>query len=256
MENPKQAFVKFTSSRTDEAGGKWNSSSPKHVHFVYTITISSKEYEPREIEIIKRDTKENDHEIIVKVEEKSKESKNKKGEEKDDSEYIDTNPPSPPDPSVLFIIEKFYIMFVEIIKNYDDSSEEELEEDGNAVTRELGVEYIDRFLTRSKLTYHKYLMKDPEGIRGISKFTRRIRGMHIFVENFTYVLDFMIVEDISSIIDPGLSQVMLGKPFVEVSNMTHDLSIGIVKFTIMDDEIAHKMPHKIEQFNSLSNLEK
>nr|GEV74082.1 retrotransposon Orf1 [Tanacetum cinerariifolium] len=145
------------------------------MHFVYTITISSKEDEPREIEIVKRDTKENDHETIVKVEEKSKESKNKKGEEKDDSKYIDTNPPSPPDPSVSFIIEKFY---------------------------------------------------------------------------------FMIVEDISSIIDPRLSQVMLGKPFVEVSNMTHDLSIGIVKFTIMDDEIAHKMPHKIEQFNSLSDLEK
>ncbi|GJU74906.1 hypothetical protein Tco_1266311 [Tanacetum coccineum] len=51
--------------------------------------------------------------------------------------------------------------------------------------------------------------------------------MHIFVGNFTYVLDFMIVEDISSIIDPRLSQVVLMKPFVE-----------------------------IEQYNSLSNLEK
>ncbi|GJV15461.1 hypothetical protein Tco_1360784 [Tanacetum coccineum] len=44
--------------------------------------------------------------------------------------------------------------------------------------------------------------EDPEGLRGISNFTGRIRGMHIFVGNFTYVLDFVIVEDISSIIDP------------------------------------------------------
>ncbi|GJT48827.1 hypothetical protein Tco_0974984 [Tanacetum coccineum] len=97
------------------------------------------------------------------------------------------------------------ILFDEIIKKYDDSSEEESEDDGR---------------------------------------------------NFTYVLDFMIVEDISSIINPGLSQVVLGKPFVEISNMTHDLSLGIVKFTNGANEIAYKMPHKIEQFNSLSDLEK
>ncbi|GJU11538.1 hypothetical protein Tco_1133934 [Tanacetum coccineum] len=98
--------------------------------------------------------------------------------------------------------------------------------------------------------------EDLEGIRGISNFTRRIKGMHIFVGNFTYVSDFMIVEDISSIIDPRLSQVVLGRSFVEVSNMTHDLSLGVVKFTDETNEVAYKMPYKIEQYNSLSDLEK
>nr|GEY60897.1 protein kinase-like domain, concanavalin A-like lectin/glucanase domain protein [Tanacetum cinerariifolium] len=98
--------------------------------------------------------------------------------------------------------------------------------------------------------------KDPKGIRGISNFTGRIKGMHISVGNFTYVLDFMIVEDISSIIDPRPSQVVLGKPFVEVSNMTYDLSLGVVKFTNGTNKIAYKMPDKIEQYNSLSDLEK
>ncbi|GJW26183.1 hypothetical protein Tco_0039994 [Tanacetum coccineum] len=65
---------------------------------------------------------------------------------------------------------------------------------------------------------------------GISNFTGRIKGMHVFVRNFTYVMDFMIVEDISSIIDQSLSQVA--------------------------DEVAYKMPHKIEQYDSLSDLEK
>ncbi|GJZ64046.1 hypothetical protein Tco_0620467 [Tanacetum coccineum] len=80
--------------------------------------------------------------------------------------------------------------------------------------------------------------------------------MHIFIENFTYVSDFMIVEDISSIIDPRLSQVVLGKPFVEISDMTHDLSLRVMKFTGGTNEIAYKMPYKIEQYNSLSDLEK
>ncbi|GKB50881.1 hypothetical protein Tco_0901634 [Tanacetum coccineum] len=68
--------------------------------------------------------------------------------------------------------------------------------------------------------------------------------------------NFMIVEDISSIIDPSLSQVVLGKPFVDISNMTHDPPEGVVRFTNGTDEIAYKMPHKIKQYDSLSNLEK
>ncbi|GJR52014.1 hypothetical protein Tco_1402535, partial [Tanacetum coccineum] len=74
--------------------------------------------------------------------------------------------------------------------------------------------------------------------------------------NFTYVTDFMIVEDISSIIDPRLSQVVLGKPFIEISNMTHDPLKGVVRFTKGTDEVAYKIPQKIKQYNSLSDLEK
>ncbi|GJW94857.1 hypothetical protein Tco_0174529 [Tanacetum coccineum] len=211
-------------------------------------------------------------------------------------------------------------MFVELIKKYDDYSEEELEEENNvAAGEELGVEYFDKFPTRSKLAYHKYLMcvpipslfirnptivggsplnhkipcnighihvwkayidlnssinimtctqynwimrkqleprDDPESLRGISNFTGRVRGMHIFLGNFTYVLDFLIVEDISSVIDPSLSHVVLEKPFVEVSNMTYDSSLGIVKFTNGTDKIAYMMPYKIEHFKSLSNMDK
>nr|GEU79856.1 MAK10-like protein [Tanacetum cinerariifolium] len=92
--------------------------------------------------------------------------------------------------------------------------------------------------------------------RGVSNFTGRIKGMHIFIGNFTYVIDFMIVKDISSIIDTRMSQVVLGRPFVEISNVTHDLPEGVVRFTNGTEEVAYKMPRKIEQYNSLSNLEK
>ncbi|GJT44767.1 MAK10-like protein [Tanacetum coccineum] len=77
---------------------------------------------------------------------------------------------------------------------------------------------------------------------GINNFTGRIRGMPIFVGNFTYASDFMIVEDISSVIDPRMSPVVLGKPFVELSNMTYNLSLGVLKFTKGVKEIAYKMP--------------
>ncbi|GJT80087.1 hypothetical protein Tco_1054429 [Tanacetum coccineum] len=92
--------------------------------------------------------------------------------------------------------------------------------------------------------------------RGISNFTVTIKGMYVFVGNFTYIVDFMIVEDISSIIDHKLSQLVLGKPFVEISNMTHDPLERVARFTNRTDEVAYKMPHMIEQYNSLSDLEK
>nr|GEY07799.1 retrotransposon Orf1 [Tanacetum cinerariifolium] len=38
--------------------------------------------------------------------------------------------------------------------------------------------------------------------------------------------------------------------------MTHDPSLGVVKFTNKLNEIAYKMPHNIEQYDSLSDLEK
>ncbi|GJT51501.1 putative reverse transcriptase domain-containing protein [Tanacetum coccineum] len=91
---------------------------------------------------------------------------------------------------------------------------------------------------------------------GISNFTGRIKGMHVFIRNFTYVINFLIVEDISSIIDPRLSQVALGRPFVEMYNMTHDPPEGVVRFTKETDKVVYKMPHKIEQYESLSDLEK
>ncbi|GJV84682.1 hypothetical protein Tco_1524580 [Tanacetum coccineum] len=91
---------------------------------------------------------------------------------------------------------------------------------------------------------------------GVSNFTGRIKGMYVFIGNFTYIIDFMIIKDISSIIDPRLSQVVLGRPFVEMSNMTHDPLEGVVRFTKGTDEVAYKIPHKIEQYESLSDLEK
>ncbi|GJR65443.1 hypothetical protein Tco_0011508 [Tanacetum coccineum] len=109
------------------------------------------------------------------------------------------------------------------------------------------VEVLGSILTDSKEYY-----KDGD----VENFTGRIKGMHVFIGNFIYVIDFMIVEDISLIIDPRLSQVVLGKPFVEISNMTNDPPEGVVRFTNMIDEISYKMPHKIEQYNSLSDLER
>ncbi|GJV66435.1 hypothetical protein Tco_1477263, partial [Tanacetum coccineum] len=256
---------------------------------INVITICSKkpkksrDNKPGENGVANTSTKDEDHHTMVEVEREHKKSEEEELEEKGEPKSI--NQPSPPDPSISFITGKVHklnsflesfslvpqssdikfvctkdddgdVMFIEIIKKYDDSYKEELVGDENIITGGLEAEYFDISPIRSELAYHKKPdpRKDPN--RGVSNFTGRIKGMHIFVRNFTYVSDFMIVEDISSIIDPRLSQVVLGKPFVEISNMTHDLSLGVVRFTNGINEIAYKMSHKIERYNSLSYLEK
>ncbi|GKA97149.1 hypothetical protein Tco_0825043 [Tanacetum coccineum] len=109
--------------------------------------------------------------------------------------------------------------------------------------------YIDlnfplNIMTRMMYNWIMRRKLDPrENVNGgVSNFTGRIKGIHVFVGNFTYIVDFMIIEDISSIIDPMLSQVVLGKPFVEISNMTHDPPEGVVRFTNENNEVAYKMP--------------
>ncbi|GKC48527.1 hypothetical protein Tco_1071272 [Tanacetum coccineum] len=151
------------------------------------------------------------------------------------------------------------VMFIEIIRDDDEPQNESPNEGEGTTTEGSAVEYFDMFPTRYELTYYKNLRKlDPRenANGGISNFTGRIKGMHVFVGNFTYAVDFMIVEDISSIIDPRLSQVVPGRPFIEISNTTHDLPEGVVRFPSENNEVAYKMPHKIEQYNSLTDLEK
>ncbi|GJW29284.1 hypothetical protein Tco_0046159 [Tanacetum coccineum] len=95
------------------------------------------------------------------------------------------------------------------------------------------------------------------------QFIRRIAGIGSSIIRHR---DFMIVEDISSslsttsllggVVRCSQSDNKEEGAFVEISNMTHDSPEGVVRFTNGTEEVAYKMPHMIEQYNSLSDLEK
>ncbi|GJS16519.1 hypothetical protein Tco_0410991 [Tanacetum coccineum] len=74
--------------------------------------------------------------------------------------------------------------------------------------------------------YNKY----KEDLKGDVKFVELFKEYEIGDFSDEEIEEVEIVEeeeDISSVIDPSLSQVVLGKPFVELSNMTYDSSLGI-----------------------------
>nr|GEX05749.1 hypothetical protein [Tanacetum cinerariifolium] len=147
-------------------------------------------------------------------------TKENEEEEKDNPKNIHANHSTAPDPSVSFITEKvlkfnsFFkslglvpqssdtkvvckkgddgeVMFIELIRKNDDSSEEESEDKGSTTTKGEGAEYFDTFLTRSELAYHKYLMCGPipsiflrnliitEGCPSNLKIPCNIRHVHV-----------------------------------------------------------------------------
>nr|GEU35311.1 MAK10-like protein [Tanacetum cinerariifolium] len=144
------------------------------------------------------------------------------------------------------------VMLIDITKDNEYPSDDELNKDDDVGEEEFKGYYFDKFPICSELAYHK---KNPKSPSGLNNFTGRANGMHIFGGNFTYVLDFMIIEDISSVTDPRVSYVVLGKPFVELPDMTYDSSLGVVRLTNGNEEITYKMPRKIEQYDSLLNDE-
>nr|GEX01104.1 MAK10-like protein [Tanacetum cinerariifolium] len=78
MENPKQAFIDYASSHTDEVGASlkernMNPSSPKHVHFINSIVILSENEAKEEGSVNPNATKYKDHKRVVEVKEEIEE---------------------------------------------------------------------------------------------------------------------------------------------------------------------------------------
>ncbi|GJS76559.1 hypothetical protein Tco_0726440 [Tanacetum coccineum] len=80
---------------------------------------------------------------------------------------------------------------------------------------------------------------------------RRVRGLKVFIENFTYECNFMILEDTTSIIDHHLGEVVFGKPFARKTGLVYDQEDGTVTFEKDNEKITFKMPHKMEAFNHI-----
>lgn len=91
--------------------------------------------------------------------------------------------------------------------------------------------------------------RDPKYPGGVCNFVGRIKGLHVFVGNFTYITDFMVVEDLASVIDCRLSQVVFGRPFVDESNLEYDEIDGTIRFASETERITYRMPNRMKEFH-------
>ncbi|GJT57093.1 hypothetical protein Tco_0992147 [Tanacetum coccineum] len=155
-----------------------------------------------------------------------------------------------------------HVMFIEIVKKNEDSRKEKPE------AGRLELEYFDIFPTQSKLAYHKYqicgsipsiFLRNPiitEVCPSNIKIPSNIGHVHVekaYID-LNFSLNIMTRMMYNWIMRRKLDNTKNSD--VRVSNFTGRIKGMHVRFTNRTDGIAYKMPHLIEQCNSLSDLKK
>ncbi|GJR39010.1 MAK10-like protein [Tanacetum coccineum] len=93
--------------------------------------------------------------------------------------------------------------------------------------------------------------RKPLNPRKICNFVGRVKGLKVFVGNFTRECDFMVLEDTTSVIDHDLGLVISGKPFVEATSLIYDREEGTITFEKDEEKIMFRIPYKMEMFKHI-----
>ncbi|GJS79822.1 hypothetical protein Tco_0729703 [Tanacetum coccineum] len=136
-----------------------------------------------------------------------------------------------------------------VILNKENEAEEEVKEETEGETEEEeedNLEHFDAFPTMKELRLEP--KRKPSNPKKNCNFVGRVKGLRVFVGNFTYKCDFMVLEDTTSVIDHYLGSVVFGKPFVEATGLVYNKEEGTVVFKKDKERIIFKMPHKMDMF--------
>ncbi|GKA46935.1 MAK10-like protein, partial [Tanacetum coccineum] len=88
--------------------------------------------------------------------------------------------------------------------------------------------------------------RKPSNPKKFCNFIGRVKGLKVFIGNFTYKCDFMVLEDTTSVIDHDLGSVIFGKPFIETTGLVYEMKEGTVVFKKDKENSVFKLPHKIK----------
>ncbi|GJY15629.1 hypothetical protein Tco_0386051 [Tanacetum coccineum] len=111
---------------------------------------------------------------------------------------------------------------------------------------------VDLPMNIMSLAYYNSIRKNGCKYRG-RNFVGFGRDMHAFVGNMSYVIDFTILENIETKIDPSMSHVIFGRHFVEIACLAINRKYGLMTFTNEIKEITFKTPYKDTDRSELSS---
>ncbi|GJY58393.1 protein kinase-like domain, concanavalin A-like lectin/glucanase domain protein [Tanacetum coccineum] len=207
--------------------------------------------------------KGDDHSITVgteeEVEEGSEESDEEtEEEEEDDPEYFDTFPMIKELSYHDWLLKNLWLPWVNAkvkMGNLDNIKISCMV--GQFHKRQGYIDPVSPINVMSRLNYYWIIneglksRKKPSNPEKISNFVGRVKGLKVFVGNFTYECDFVMLEDTTSVIEHYLGGMILGKPFVKEIGLVYDIDEGIVTFKKDKENITFKMPHKMERFRHI-----
>ncbi|GKA77466.1 MAK10-like protein [Tanacetum coccineum] len=144
---------------------------------------------------------------------------------------------------------KDHKMLVKSKEEFEEKTKEEIKEE-----EEDSPEHFDTFPSMKELRLHyNWIMSNrleprrkPSNPKKIFNFIGRVKGLKVFIGNFTYKCDFMVLEDTTSVIDHDLGSVIFGKPFIETTGLVYEMKEGTVVFKKDKENSVFKLPHKIK----------
>nr|GEV57988.1 MAK10-like protein [Tanacetum cinerariifolium] len=94
------------------------------------------------------------------------------------------------------------------------------------------VAYFDHILTMNLITRKafKTIMVKELASRN-NNLVAIVRNVHVFVGSFTYVIDFMLSEDIGEYIESDLSEVVMGITFKDCTRLEDNSNEGLITFS-------------------------
>ncbi|GJW27410.1 hypothetical protein Tco_0044285 [Tanacetum coccineum] len=107
--------------------------------------------------------------------------------------------------------------------------------------------YFDPFLPMNiimRKAYNTIMVIGLESMR--TNLGDVVRDVCVFIGSFTYV----VLEDIGEFILREMAEVVMGKPFREVTKLDYDCAKGLMSFTRIFDYYTFQMPRTIPRLNS------
>ncbi|GJY50136.1 hypothetical protein Tco_0440092 [Tanacetum coccineum] len=113
--------------------------------------------------------------------------------------------------------------------------------------------YLDPFLPMniiSRKAYNTIMVDRLEGTR--KNLIATIRDVYVFVGSFTYITDFVVLEDIEEFIMSDMAEVLMGRSFRKNTKLKYDIAKGLVSFTKIFDTYTYRMPRTIPRLKNFN----
>ncbi|GJX56249.1 hypothetical protein Tco_0286146 [Tanacetum coccineum] len=102
----------------------------------------------------------------------------------------------------------------------------------------------------SRATYNTIMTRElvytGNNIVGLAK------NLNVFIGHHTFLIDFIVVEDIHEFVEKGLTEVMFGKSFKDQTGLEENLKRGVILFKVGKNKTIFNMPREERIFNKLT----
>ncbi|GJW91879.1 hypothetical protein Tco_0169432 [Tanacetum coccineum] len=113
--------------------------------------------------------------------------------------------------------------------------------------------YLNPFLPMNIISRKAYNTIMVDRLEGTGKnLVAIVRDVYVFVGSFTYITDFVVLEDLGEFIISDMAEVLMGRPFRKITKLKYDVTKGLVSFTKIFNTYTYRMPRTIPRLKNFN----